>query len=168
MLIALGTSFVWAQKTAFNQHFKAIYRLGNYLRAMMMLESVSILKKTNVFGAILLSATITMGCQENLAPNQSNKTDPAATSALPEIATDANTNDGVYAGSKNISGLVLSATLTINGSHWSAVSQLDSGSPEHQTGIIKGNDLYDDSGLIKIGYASADSARIEGYPPMHK
>jgi len=76
--------------------------------------------------------------------------------------------DGVYSGSQNISGLELVAKLTISGSRWSATSQLGYDSPEYQNGVVKGNDLYDDSGMIKIGYVSGNSASINGYPSMRK
>lgn len=79
-----------------------------------------------------------------------------------------NTSDGIYTGSKNISGLELSAELTIRGSKWSAVSQLGDDSPEYQNGILKDQDLYDDSGMIQIGSVSGHSASLHGYPSMRK
>ncbi len=60
------------------------------------------------------------------------------------------------------------AKLTISGIRWSATSQLGYDSPEYQNGVVKGNDLYDDSGMIKIGYVSGNSASINGYPSMRK
>jgi hypothetical protein len=41
-------------------------------------------------------------------------------------------------------------------------------SPEFQNGIVKGKDLFDDSGMIKIGSVSGTSANINGYPSMRK
>ena len=76
--------------------------------------------------------------------------------------------DGVYSGSMSISGLELVAELTISGNRWSARSQLGSDSQEYQNGVVNGNDLYDDSGMIKIGYVSGSSANIDGYPSMRK
>jgi hypothetical protein len=76
--------------------------------------------------------------------------------------------DGVYRGSDNISGLELVAKLVIRGDHWSAVSQLGYDAPEIQNGVVHGNDLYDDSGMLKIGYVSGNTARIDGYPSMNK
>lgn len=76
--------------------------------------------------------------------------------------------DGVYTGSQNISGLELVAKLTISGNQWSATSQLEYDSPEYQSGVVQGKDLYDDSGMIKIGYVSGNSASINGYPSMYK
>jgi hypothetical protein len=76
--------------------------------------------------------------------------------------------DGIYTGSQNISGLELVAKLTINGNRWSAISQLGYDNQEYQNGVVKGKDLYDDSGMIKIGYVSGNSANINGYPSMSK
>lgn len=76
--------------------------------------------------------------------------------------------DGDYSGSQNISGLNLTAKLTISGTSWSASSQLGYDNPEYQNGVVKGSDLYDDSGMIKIGYVSGNSANIDGYPSMRK
>lgn len=125
--------------------------------------------KTTIFGGMCLVAAIAMGCQEHIVSNKNDKSVPQ-TSANSSMQTqnDVNPLDGVYAGIKNISGLELSATLTISGSDWSAVSQLDNGSPEYQNGILKNNDLYDDSGLVKIGHVSGQTASIEGYPNMSK
>jgi hypothetical protein len=76
--------------------------------------------------------------------------------------------DGVYTGFQTVSGLKLVAKLTISGDQWSAVSQLEYDSPEYQNGIVKEKDLYDNSGMVKIGYVSGSSARINGYPSMRK
>ena len=76
--------------------------------------------------------------------------------------------DGIYEGTQNISGLLLEAKLVIRGNRWSATSQLGYDGPELQNGVVQGTDLYDDSGMLKIGYVSGNSARIEGYPSMYK
>jgi hypothetical protein len=78
------------------------------------------------------------------------------------------TIDGVYKGSKNISGLEIVANLTISGNRWSASTKMGYESPEFQNGIVKGKDLFDDSGMIKIGSVSGTSANINGYPSMRK
>ncbi len=76
--------------------------------------------------------------------------------------------DGVYTGSKNISGIKLKAKLTISGNTWSAMSSLGDDDIEYQSGVIKGHDLFDESGMIKIGYVAGNSASISGYPNMSK
>lgn len=121
-------------------------------------------------GVLCLAAAILGGCEDNSVSDKSNQaTQPAEVS--PPATTekeDTNSNDGVYTGSTNISGLELSAELTISGNSWSAVSQLGDDSPEYQNGILKDQDLYDDSGLIKIGYVSGSLVSLNGYPNMRK
>jgi hypothetical protein len=85
-----------------------------------------------------------------------------------ESASVSDNIDGVYRGSDNISGLALEAKLVISGDRWSAVSKLGYDAPEIQNGVVHGTDLYDDSGMLKIGYVSGNTARIDGYPSMHK
>jgi uncharacterized protein with FMN-binding domain len=121
-------------------------------------------------GVLCLAAAILGGCEDNSVSDKSDQT-AQPTEVSPPVPTekeDTNSNDGVYTGSKNISGLELSAELTISGNSWSAVSQLGDDSPEYQNGILKDQDLYDDSGLIKIGYVSGSLVSLNGYPNMRK
>jgi hypothetical protein len=76
--------------------------------------------------------------------------------------------DGVYTGSQNVSGLELSARLTISGDRWSSVSTFGYDGPEYNRGVVKGNGLYDESGMVKIGYVSGSSASMDGYPSMSR
>jgi hypothetical protein len=116
----------------------------------------------------LLSAIIFNSCSNNPqnkvvhSPNHESKSSSSSTEES-QVSID-----GVYSGSQSISGLELVARLTINGGSWSAISQFANESPEIQNGIVRGNDLYDDSGSIKIGYVSGSSASINGYPSMSK
>ena len=121
-------------------------------------------------GVLCLAAAILGGCEDNSVSDKSDQAAPPAevSPPTPTEKEDTNSNDGVYTGSKNISGLELSAELTISGNSWSAVSQLGDDSPEYQNGILKDQDLYDDSGLIKIGYVSGSLVSLNGYPNMRK
>lgn len=83
--------------------------------------------------------------------------------------------DGVYAGSQLVSeGYELKAELIVTGDKWTAKSQMSIDnemaydSPEYANGFVKGNELYDESGMIKIGYLTGKSASISGYPVMTK
>ena len=97
-------------------------------------------------------------------PNYSGKN----SAVQAEQSNEADHIDGVYIGSQNVSGLELVARLTISGNRWSASSQLGYDNPEIQQGIVSGSDLYDDAGMVKIGYVSGNTARINGYPSMKK
>ena len=129
--------------------------------------------KTIVFKTILLlTATLVISCGDNKKSNASNQSNASENATQSEDAAENKTQevsiDGVYTGSQNISGLNLEAKLTISGTSWSASSQLGYDNPEYQNGVVKGSDLYDDSGMIKIGYVSGNSANINGYPSMRK
>ena len=45
------------------------------------------------------------------------------------------------------------ARITINGSSWSGVTILY-GESQYDNGVVIGNSIYDDSGLIEIGYVN--------------
>jgi hypothetical protein len=115
-------------------------------------------------GLLLLALLVLSSCG-----NPSNSDDSGSnTSGQEEQLMEDTSIDGVYSGSMSISGLELVAELTISGNRWSARSQLGSDSQEYQNGVVNGNDLYDDSGMIKIGYVSGNTARIDSYPSMEK
>ena len=120
---------------------------------------------------LILSVAIT-GCgggsSNSNAPGTSIKTDSKSGNQPANTKKEETSINGVYTGSQNISGLELTARLTVSGNRWSATSQITGDSPEYQNGIVQGSDLYDDSGSIKIGYVSGRSASINGYPSMSK
>ena len=120
---------------------------------------------------LLLTATFIISCGGNKS-NSSKQSKASENATQSEDAAENKTQevsiDGVYTGSQNISGLNLEAKLTISGTSWSASSQLGYDNPEYQNGVVKGSDLYDDSGMIKIGYVSGNNASIDGYPSMRR
>ncbi len=131
--------------------------------------------KTNstIFKTILLlTATLVISCGDIKKSNSTKQSNASENAAQAEDAAVNKTQevsiDGVYTGSQNISGLNLEAKLTISGKSWSASSQLGYDNPEYQNGVVNGTDLYDDSGMIKIGYVSGNNASIDGYPSMRK
>lgn len=131
------------------------------------------MKQFNRITAIILfSASFLLfnACSHNSSTSKASDSDYSghSSSSQQEQSKEVESADGVYTGSQNISGLELVARLTISGSRWSATSQLGSDSPEYQNGVVVGKDLFDDSGMIKIGYVSGNSASINGYPSMRK
>ena len=128
------------------------------------------IKKYFAVALISMSTMVFIACNSSSnKSNNSNSGNSESNSSAQQEKTKVEDNiDGVYSGTQNISGLELVAKLTISGSRWSATSQLSYDSPEYQNGVVKGNDLYDDSGMIKIGYVSWNSASINGYPSMRK
>ena len=120
----------------------------------------------------LIFSLVIIGCGSNSsssnAPETNMKTDSKSTNQPSNNKKEETSINGIYTGSQNISGLELTARLTVSGNRWSAISQITGDSPEYQNGIVQGSDLYDDSGSIKIGYVSGSSASINGYPSMSK
>ena len=121
---------------------------------------------------ILFSVSLLLfnACSNNSSTSKASDSDYSSHSSSSQLeqSKEVESTDGVYTGSQNISGLELVARLTVSGSRWSATSQLGSDSPEYQNGVVVGKDLFDDSGMIKIGYVSGNSASINGYPSMRK
>ena len=128
------------------------------------------IKKHLAVALISVSTMVFIACNSNSnKSNNSNSGNSERNSSTQREQTKEEDNiDGVYSGTQNISGLELVANLTISGSRWSASSQLGYDSPEYQNGVVKGKDLYDGSGMLKIGYVSGNSASINGYPSMSK
>ena len=78
--------------------------------------------------------------------------------------------DGLYSGTQNINGIPIIATLRITGKKWIATTKMNipGASKEYQRGIMIDTDIYDESGMIKLGYVSENNAYINGYPKMTK
>ena len=136
----------------------------------MKLNNIKNIKKHLAVALISMSTMVFIACNSNSNKSNNSKSgNSESNSSTQSEQTKVEDNiDGVYSGSQNISGLELVAELTIGGNRWSATSQLGYDSPEYQNGVVMGNDLYDDSGMIKIGYVSGNSASLNGYPSMRK
>jgi len=120
-----------------------------------------------IVAIVLMSTLLFITCNNNSNQSKSNNTENSSSNQK-EQPKEEESIDGIYSGSRNMSGLELTAELTISGKSWSASSQLGYDSPEYQNGVVKGKELYDASGMIKIGYVSGNTASIDGYPSMRK
>jgi hypothetical protein len=70
------------------------------------------------------------------------------------LSTTAETRDGTY----TYSDYFMEVTMRVSGSRWSATIRYKSGNDaEYESGSVSGNDLYDSSGLFKIGHISGNS-----------
>jgi len=99
------------------------------------------IKKHLALALISMSTMVFFACNSNSnKSNNSNSGNSENNSSNQQKQTKEEDNiDGVYSGTKNISGLELLAKLTISGSRWSASSQLGYDSPEYQNGVVNGN-----------------------------
>ena len=128
------------------------------------------IKKHLAVALFSLSTMVFIACNSNSnKSNNSNSGNTESNSSTQQAPTKEEDNiDGVYSGIQIKSGLKLVSKLTISGSRGSATSQLVYDSPEYQNGVVKENDLYDDSGMLKIRYVSGNSGSINGYPSISK
>ena len=117
--------------------------------------------------AFILSL-VTTGCDGSSSTSNAPETSIETDNQSETKQQEETSIDGVYTGSKNVSGLELTAELTVNGNRWSAISQLGSASPEYNSGVVRGSDLYDEYGSTQIGYISGKNASINGFPSMRK
>ena len=88
-----------------------------------------------------------------------------------EIITDENDEiDGLYSGTQDVNGIQIIATLRITGKTWVATSKMNlpGATTEYQRGTISGTDLWDESGMMKLGYVSENTAYVQGFPKMTK
>lgn len=118
---------------------------------------------------LLTAAWMLTGCENNKpAPTNSDTTAPPKqeegragdrneSSIRKDPVPDPNESiDGVY----NYSGNDAVSEIIIMGNMWTGQftfvsgfgAEYDAGNAEFQSGVVKGNDLYDESGYVKIGY----------------
>jgi hypothetical protein len=141
--------------------------------------------KTNEVKMILILVLFNFGCNNSSLNNRMDDSDyfkentSTANSPINESkgvkVKEEVIYDGVYVGSQLVSeGYELKAELIVNGDKWTAKSQMSYDnelaydSPEYANGIVRGKRLYDESGMIEIGYDTGKSASINGYPVMTK
>ena len=133
------------------------------------------MKNTSIF-TMLLTLTITVlfvSCgqnptSDNAEYNYQTTESESTEESIESYQAEEVSIDGVYSGTTDINGLELKARLTISGNRWSATSQFAYESQEYQNGVVLDGDLYDESGMVKIGSVSGDYAHINGYPTMTK
>ncbi|MCF8307413.1 MAG: hypothetical protein K9I68_00235 [Bacteroidales bacterium] len=97
---------------------------------------------TLIFTVIFIATQLTISCNSN----DSEQSDDSEQSEKKE------TIDGTYTYSGNTAELV----ITINGDSWQGKTTI-AGNTEYQKGIVKGEDLYNETGSVKIGYVNGES-----------
>lgn len=112
----------------------------------------------NIFTVVLFTLVI-YSCSQNPTSDNtennyqydvSNPTEDSKESYQEEVSVD-----GTYTGSVSGAGAGGEFTVKIYGSKWFSklrINAYDQGTSE--SGLVKGNDLYDESGFSKVGYIS--------------
>lgn len=96
-----------------------------------------------------------MSCGNN---SSTPKTNPQTQSIKSD---EQETIDGIYSFKDNSAEL----KITISGSSWSGKTMMitgfgsdyDNQNAQYDNGVIKGNDLYESSGMVKVGYVNGNS-----------
>jgi len=91
-----------------------------------------------------------------------NSSTPKTNPQIQSIKSDEQeTIDGTYSFKDNSAEL----KITISGSSWSSKTMMitgfgsdyDNQNAQYDNGVIKGNDLYESSGMVKVGYVNGNS-----------
>tara|TARA_B110000116_G_scaffold193437_1_gene168324 strand:+ start:321 stop:770 length:450 start_codon:yes stop_codon:yes gene_type:complete len=145
------------------------------------------MNKTNItkFFLILLTwcflFTIT-GCENNSNSSKAQKTDSSQSSSNSSTKKKTKSNKSYSSSStekktKSNNGTYKyetsdgSLTITISGSSWRSAHVITTGfgeaydnqNAQYDRGIVNGDDLYDSSGYIKLGYVSGNRVNYAGY-----
>jgi hypothetical protein len=105
---------------------------------------------TSLFLTVLVAI---VGCGNNGQNSNSN--------SQTKQKEEAQTVDGTYSYKDNSAELV----ITISGNSWSGKTMMvtgfgsdyDNQNAQYDNGIVKGNDLYESSGMVKVGYVNGNS-----------
>lgn len=102
-------------------------------------------------------------CGNNSKKSNSSNSDNASksSSSQQEQPKEEEGIDGLYSYEDNSAKL----TIRISGNSWSGKtiiitgfgSDYDNQNAQYDNGIVKGNDLYESSGMVKVGYVSGHS-----------
>jgi|APSaa5957512493_1039668.scaffolds.fasta_scaffold48098_2 hypothetical protein len=116
----------------------------------------------------LLTFLLIFSCGgESKSSKSDSKSRSSNTSSSTYSKKKAKTNNGTYS-KETIDGKM---TVTISGNSWRGKTVIKTGfgdaydnqNAQYDRGLVKGNDLYDESGYVKIGSVSGNSVRMAGY-----
>jgi len=119
----------------------------------------------NIIVQIYICCFIIMlsSCGNNSNKSNSSNSDNASkgSSSQQEQPREEESIDGLYSNEDNSAKL----TIRISGNSWSGKtiivtgfgSDYDNQNAQYDNGIVKGNDLYESSGMVKVGYVSGHS-----------
>ena len=78
-----------------------------------------------------------------------------------ETTESSSSPDGSYTSTVSGGGLGGQFSVSINGDSWSSVLKLNSyDNGNYDYGSVRGKDLYDESGFVKVGYVSGNTVTI--------
>ena len=78
-----------------------------------------------------------------------------------ETSVSSSSPDGTYTSTVSGGGPGGQFSVSINGGSWSSVLKLNSyDNGNYDYGSVRGKDLYDESGFVKVGYVSGNTVTI--------
>ena len=116
----------------------------------------------------LLTFLLIFSCSSETKSSKSDsKNKSSNTSSSTYSKKKAKTNNGTYSKETRDGKM----TVTISGNSWRGKTVIKTGfgdaydnqNAQYDRGLVKGNDLYDESGYVKIGSVSGNSVRMAGY-----
>lgn len=116
----------------------------------------------------LLTFLLIFSCGgESKSSKSDSKSRSSNTSSSTYSKKKAKTNNGTYSKETRDGKM----TVTISGNSWRGKTVIKTGfgdaydnqNAQYDRGLVKGNDLYDESGYVKMGSVSGNSVRIAGY-----
>jgi hypothetical protein len=119
------------------------------------------MKKILILSAILIGLLTTVSCKKESGASSQPGSSTTEINAEAQEQQEAPSNEGTY--TYEDSSAVLE--ITVSGATWSGKTVIKSGfgaaydaeNAEYESGLVKGSDLYDDSGYAKIGYVDGNS-----------
>jgi hypothetical protein len=116
----------------------------------------------------LLTFLLIFSCGgESKSSKSDSKSRSSNTSSSTYSKKKAKTNNGTYSKETRDGKM----TVTISGNSWRGKTVIKTGfgdaydnqNAQYDRGLVKGNDLYDESGYVKMGSVSGNSVRMAGY-----
>jgi photosystem II stability/assembly factor-like uncharacterized protein len=92
----------------------------------------------------------------------SDDEETSVSSSSPVETTESSSSpDGTYTSTVSGGGPGGQFSVSINGDSWSSVLKLNSyDNGNYDYGSVRGKDLYDESGFVKVGYVSGNTVTI--------
>jgi len=92
----------------------------------------------------------------------SDDEETSVSSSSPVETTESSSSpDGTYTSTVSGGGPGGQFSVSINGGSWSSVLKLNSyDNGNYDYGSVRGKDLYDESGFVKVGYVSGNTVTI--------
>jgi hypothetical protein len=116
-------------------------------------------KSYSVFILLFFLLLFVGSCDNNSSAIKSATTDSVSPKKIPKVKEES--IDGIYSYEDNSSKL----SITLSGNYWQGKTMIisgfgegyDSRNAQYENGIARGKELFESSGMVKIGYVSGNN-----------